>query len=346
MYNTVKRTLNFNNREEIVNSKMFTIENKKTVLQQYDEIKATIEYLLPLAKKQVKTVNESTERQMRLSKSKYSQNFKLVTRLTPIRELGRILTEDALKIKYKRIKVGRNEVKLYLSSLTHLNGNYAYVPLKGAKKNSSGWKDNTKIYFLDLNKMVEEKVKVTTIKSENKNRAIEIVPYITTKGNSWSETQVLRVKHNEGCNDNWRRAFNNTYSSNSYSDKSRDYTNISTIFKKYNDMLSAYDYQNHRDKERIKQRNEAEKRATEMKLNESVTHKFIAEQMGVNEVDLNIKWKPNHGTGTFTLGEWDFECKLQMLCNETNCSDIITKISNLQPSNPFELVNQLTGGIH
>ena len=341
MYNTV----NFNNREEIVNSKIFTIENKKTVLQQYDEIKASIEYLLPLAKNQIKKVNESMETAMRLNTSKYSQSFELVTRLTPIRELGRILTEDSLNIKYKRIKVGRNEIKLYTSSLTHLNGNYAYVPLKGAKKNSSGWKTNTKIYFLDLNKMLEEKVKVTTIQTQLKKRAIEIYPYYTTKGNSWSETQVFRVRFNEGCNDNWRRAFNNTFSSNRYSDRSRDYSNISTIFKKYNDMLSAYDYQNHRDKERIKQRNEAEKRATEMKLNESVTHKFIANQMVVSEVDLNIKWLPN-GTGTFTLGEWDFECKLQMLCNETDYSDIITKISVTQPSNPFQLFNQLTGGVH
>lgn len=341
MYNTV----NFKNREEIVNSKLFTIQNKKTVLQQYDEIKAKLEYLLPLAKKQVTKVNESVANELYRGK-KHANNFKLVTRKVPIGSLSRILTEDSLNIKYKRVKVGRDEVRVYSSNLTNIHGNYAYVPLKGAKKNSSGWIDNTKIYFLDLNKMLEEKVAVTNIQAKLYcNHTIEIAPFYTTKGNSWSEIQVFRVIHNEGCSDNWRLAFKSTFCGNRYSDVSRDYTNIATIFKKYDDLLDTYNYRVHRDKEIAIQRKEAVERATKMKLNKSVTHKFIAKQLFVNEVDLKIDWKDN-GTGTFTLGEWDFDCKLQMLCNETNCSDVITKISNVEPSNPFQLFNQLTGGVH
>jgi hypothetical protein len=83
-----------------------------------------------------------------------------------------------------------------------------------------------------------------------------------------------------------------------------------------------------------------------MKQNVNVTEKFLAEQMFVKESDLKIDWNVALGTGKFKLGECDFECKLKMLCTETDYSDIITKITVTQPSNPFQLFNQLSGGVH
>ena len=339
----MKEQVNFNSREQIVNSKMFTIENKKRVLNTYDRCKACIEHLLPIAESAITLSNNLVEEEMS-KKLKYKHEFELVKRKEPINTLGRILTDRSLGLSYDYITVNREQVKLNATTILG-NDLYSYVPLKGAKKNKHGWLDSSRIYFLDLQRMIEKHVEVCVI--QEKKQRMEILPFRKTTTSGWGEEVVFRViDNNQMYNNNWRKAFRDTYARNSYSSESRDYTNIATIFKKYGSLCDTYLAYVKREKEIAKQKQEAEERFESMKDNVNVTEKFLAEQMFVKESELKIDWNVAVGTGTFTLGEFDFECKLKMLCNETDYSDIITKISVTQPSNPFQLFNQLTGGVH
>lgn len=340
--------VNFNSREEIVNSKMFTIENKKRVLNTYDTYKSCIEHLLPIAESAITLSNNLVEEEMSTKinfglNKKYKKEFKLVKRKEAINTLDRILTDRSLGLSHDYITVKRRKVRLYASQILG-NDLYAYVPLKGAKKNKHGWLDSSRIYFLDLQRMIEKQVEVCIIQ-EHKKR-MEILPYRKSKTSGWGEEVVFRVVDNQMHDNNWRKAFRVTYARNSYSSESRDYTNLATIIKKYGSLCDTHLAYIKRAKEIAKQEQEAKERLESMQVNVNVTEKFLAEQMFVKESELKIDWNIHVGTGKFTLGKCDFECKLKMLCNETDYSDIITKISVTQPSNPFQLFNKLTGGLH